>query len=99
MLLRPFRLLAELGAHEDQLLAGVGPLVPQEPPKVRQLLPAVPRHLAQHRAFTVHNLVVADRQEEVLRVGVDHREGDGAVVPPAVVRVFGHVLEEAEVRE
>ena len=82
--LRPLRLLAQLDAHEDELLAGVGPHVGQVGAQVGQLLPAVSGHLAQHRALAVHDLVVAQRQHVVLRPGVDQGEGHVAVVVRAV---------------
>ena len=69
--LRPLRLLAQLAAHEQQLLAGVGPHVGQVGAQVGQLLPAVAGHLAQQRALAVHDLVVAQRQHVVLRPRVD----------------------------
>ena len=59
--LGPLRLLAELGAHEEQLLAGVRPHEGEVGAQVGQLLPPVARHLAQQRALAVHDLVVADR--------------------------------------
>ena len=64
--LRPLRLLAELAAHEDQLLAGVAPHVGEEGAQRRDLLLARAPRLAQQRALAVHDLVVADRQDEVL---------------------------------
>ena len=83
-LLGPLVVLGELLAHEQQLLAGVGPLPGQERAHVGQLLPAVSRHLAQQRALAVHDLVVADRQHEVLGERVDHAEGQLTVVVAAV---------------
>ncbi|MDI2023277.1 hypothetical protein PJL18_03825 [Paenarthrobacter nicotinovorans] len=93
VLLGPLRFLAELSTHEDELLAGVRPLVREEGTKVGQLLPAVARHLAQHGAFPMDHFVMADGQEEILRERINQREGDGAVVPLAVDGVFGDVLQ------
>jgi hypothetical protein len=58
-----------------------------------ELLPAVARHLGQHRALAVDDLVVADRQHEVLAVGVDHREGHLVVVVLAVDRLQRRVVQ------
>ena len=67
----PFVPLAELAAHEQQLLAGVRPHVAVEQPQVGELLPQVARHLVEQRAFAVHHFVVRERQHEVLGEGVD----------------------------
>ena len=63
----------ELAAHEEQLLAGMRPHVRVERAQVRELLPAVARHLRQQRALAVHDLVVRERQDEVLVPRVDER--------------------------
>ena len=91
--LGPLGLLAELAAHEQQLLAGVGPHEGEVGAQVGQLLPAVAGHLAQQRALAVDDLVVADRQHVVLGEGVDQRERHLAVVVAAVERVLGGVVE------
>ncbi len=82
--LGPLRGLRELGAHEDQLLAGVGPHVGQVGAEVGQLLPGVAGHLVRQRALAVHDLVMAQRQHVVLGVGIDEGEGQLAVVVGAV---------------
>ena len=55
--------------------------------QVRELLPAVARHLGEHRALAVHDLVVRERQDEVLRERVDERERQLVVMPAAVDRL------------
>ena len=62
----PFAPLAELAAHEQQLLAGLGEHVAEQQPQVGELLPVVAGHLAEQRAFAVDDLVVRQRQNEVL---------------------------------
>ena len=89
----PLGLLGELAAHEEQLLARVRPHGREVGPHVGQLLPAVAGHLAQQRALAVHDLVVADRQHEVLAPGVHQRERHLVVVPLAVDRLVLHVLQ------
>ncbi len=84
--LGPLGLLAELAAHEEQLLAGVAPEVGEEGAQRRHLLLARAARLAQQRALAVDDLVVADRQHEVLVEGVHEREGQLAVVVAAVDR-------------
>ena len=56
--LGPLRLLGELAAHEQQLLARVRPHEGEVGAQVGQLLPPVAGHLAQQRALAVDDLVV-----------------------------------------
>ncbi len=81
------RLLGDLVAHEEELLARVRPHVGVERAEVRELLPAVAGHLVQQRALAVDDLVVGQRQDEVLGEGVDEAEGQLVVVVAAVDRV------------
>ncbi len=60
---------------------------------VRAPLPPVARHLRHQRLLAVHDLVVGDRQDVVLAVGVHHREGHLVVVVPAVHRLLLDVLQ------
>ena len=85
--------LAELAAHEQELLAGQSPLVGVEQAQVGRLLPGVARHLAPQRALAVHALVVRQGQDEVLLELVDAAEGQLAVVVRAVDRIARHVLQ------
>src|SRR3546814_17119739 len=52
--------------------------------QVGEFLPSVAGHLGQHRALAVDDLVVAQRQDEVLGKGVVDAEGELVVVVPAV---------------
>ena len=69
------------------------PHVGEERAHVRHLLPAVARHLVQQRTLAVHDLVVRDRQHEVLGVRVHHRERHLVVVVAAVDRREAQVLQ------
>ena len=89
----PLAPLAELPAHEQQLLPRMGPHVAEQEPEARELLPLVPGHLAEQRALAVHHLVVRERQHEILGEGVPEAEGQAAVVVLAVHRVLLEVLE------
>ena len=91
--LAPLLLLAELAAHEEQLLAGMRPHVAVERAQVGEALPAVAGHPPEQRALAVHDLVVRERQDEVLVPGVDQREGQLVVVEAAVDRLLREVLE------
>ena len=92
-LVAPLGLLGELAAHEQQLLARVRPHVGVQRAQVGQLLPAVARHLPVQRALAVHDLVVRERQDEVLAEGVHQAEGQLVVVVAAVDRVLLEVAE------
>ena len=92
-LVRPLGALAELAAHEQQLLAGVRPHEAVQRAQVGELLPLVARHLADQRALAVDDLVVRQRQHEVLAEGVDQREGQPAQVVLAVHRLVLHERE------
>ncbi len=91
--LGPLGALGQLVAHEGQLLARVCPLVREERADPGELLPVVSGHLAQQRALAVHDLVVADRQHELLGVGVHQRERRLVVVVPPVDGLLGQVPE------
>ena len=91
--LGPLRLLPDLDPHEDQLLAGVGPHEGEIGPQVGQLLPPVAGHLAQQGALAVDDLVVAEREHEVLGEGVGQAEGQVVVVPGPVDRLVREVVE------
>jgi hypothetical protein len=83
----PLGALAELGTHEQQLLAGMGEHVGVQQPQVGEALPLVARHLVDHRAFAMHHLVVRERQHEVLGEAVQHAEGQQIVVVLAMDRL------------
>ena len=89
----PLDELAELAAHEQQLLAWMCDPIREERAQAGELLPVVARHLADQRALAVHDLVVRERQHKVLAEGVHEGERDLVVVPLAVDRVERHVLE------
>jgi hypothetical protein len=80
----PFARLRDLVAHEQQLLAGVAEHEGVVSTQVGALLPRVARHLVDHGALAVHDLVVRQRQHEVLAEGVDQAEGQLVVVVAAM---------------
>jgi hypothetical protein len=89
----PLAGLGELTAHEQELLARMPPHEAVVGAQVGEALPVVPGHALQHRALAVHDLVVADRQDEVLREGVVQAEGHLVVVVFAVHGILADVLE------
>src|SRR5262249_61295995 len=62
----PLAPLTDLAPHEEELLTRVPPHKRVERAKVRKLLPVVARHLSEQRALAVHDLVVRERQDEIL---------------------------------
>ena len=74
--------------HEQQLLARMPPHEPVIGPQVRELLPLVARHLLQHRAFAMHDLIVTDRQDEVLAERIVQTEGHLVMMEAAMDRLF-----------
>src|SRR2546423_171372 len=90
----PFAALPEFAAHEKQLLAGMPVHPGEEHPQIRELLPFVAGHLVKKRALAVHDLVVAEHKNEMLRERVHERERDVVVMEAAKDRVERHVMEE-----
>ena len=89
----PLLLLADLLAHEEELLARVAPLVGVQGTQARQALPLVAGHLGDDGTLAVNDLVVRQRQHVVLGEGVHEREGELAVVPAAVDRILAQVAQ------
>ena len=69
--------------------AGMRPHPRQEHPDVGELLPRIAGHFFDERALPMDHLVVAEHQNEMLLKGIDHREGDHALVVTAIDRVLG----------
>lgn len=89
---RPLVPLAQLRAHEQQLLSRVAQHVGVESPHARQLPPVVAGHLAPQGAFHVYYLVVGQGQHVVLGKGVDHGEGHVLVVELAEIGVHLQIV-------
>src|ERR1017187_9067966 len=79
----PLGSLAELATHEKQLFAGLGELVAGKKAEIRELLPLVAGHAGEQRAFAVYDLVVRQRQDEMLAVRIDRPEGQPVGMPGA----------------
>ena len=83
----PLPLFSQFGAHEKHLFARMGPHPGVKRSQVCELLPSVAGHLGEHRALTVHNLVVGKGEYEVLVPGVKKPECQIVLVVPAIKRV------------
>src|SRR5690606_18539829 len=73
-LVAPFAALAELTTHEEQLLARLREHVAEEQAQVREALPLIAGHAVEQGALPVYDLVVRERQHEVLVERVHHAE-------------------------
>src|SRR6266545_695395 len=93
MIMAPFVFLAELAAHEQELLAGMAEHEAVISAQIGKALPLIARHAAENRTLAVHDLVMGERQDEVLEERVMQTEKDLAVVMLAVDRVFADVFE------
>ena len=63
-----------------------------EEAQIRKFLPHVPRHLVEQRTLPIHNLVMRQRQNEVLGERVPEAESQLVMVMLPVDRVLGHVF-------
>ena len=89
----PLHELGKFGAHEQELFAGMGHHIHIQRPEVGELLVVLPRHFVDEGLFAVDHLVVAQGQDEVLRKGVGHGEGQVVVLVFPEQRILGHILE------
>ena len=90
---RPLVLVAELAAHEEELLAGVRPHPAEHGAEVREALPWIAGHLAEQRSLEVHDLVVGEREDEALRPRVHEPERHLVMRVPAVDGILVQVVE------
>src|SRR6266566_8083464 len=93
MVMAPFAFLAELAAHEQELLAGVAEHEAIVGAQIGKALPFIAWHAAENRPLAVHDLVMRERQDEVLEERVVQAEKDLAVMMLAVDRIFADVFE------
>ena len=93
LVVAPFNKLADLVAHKVELGTGVRHLVESQRAQAGKLAPPVARHAADERALAVHDLVVAQRANEVLGKGVHDGEGQQPVVARAPRKIGLHVVQ------
>src|SRR5437588_12168127 len=80
----PFMPLAELTPHEEQFFPGM-PIHPGvEHPEIGELLPFVPRHFIEKRFFSMHDLVVAEHENEIFLESIEQRKRDAALMKSPV---------------
>ena len=90
---RPLAALTELATHEEELLARMRPHVAEERAQVGELLPRVARHAPDQRALAVHDLVMRERQHEILVERVPQAEGQLIVTKLAEHGIVLHVAQ------
>ena len=93
LVVAPFNKLADLVAHKVELGTGVRHLVEGQRAQAGKLAPPVTRHAADQRALAVHDLVVAQRADEVLGKGVHDGEREQPVVAGAPRKIGLHVVQ------
>ena len=93
LVVAPFNKLTDLVAHKVELGTGVRHLVEGQRAQTGKLTPPVARHAADERALAVHDLVVAQRTDEVLGKGVHDGEREQAVVAGAPRKIGLHVVQ------
>ena len=92
--LAPLGELCEILSHEQQLLARMGKHESIGCPEICKLELALARHLADHRALPVHDLIVRECQNKVLAVRIDHTERQLTVVMGTEDRIELHIIKE-----
>ncbi len=70
----------QFGSHKQKLFAGMGIHVPQEDPQIGKTPPFIAGHFSQERPFAVDHLIVGERQDKILAVGIHHGKGEPVVV-------------------
>ena len=89
----PLPALGHLVPHEEELLPRLPELIAVQQAQIGETLPIVAGHLLEERALAVHDLVVREREHEVLAEGIDAPERQLAVVVPPVQRISREVLQ------
>ena len=89
----PLAALSELIAHKQQFFTREGEQPAVVGAQVGKLLPGIPRHAVENRFFAVYDLVMGERQHEVLGVVIEHAEGHFVVMVAAMHRIELHVIQ------
>ena len=87
----PLGELTEFDTLKDKLLSRVCPHPCQKHPAVREFLPVIPRHFIEERSLAMHDLVVAEYQNEMFLKCIEHRKRDFPLVISAVDRFFADI--------
>ena len=93
LLVVPFSALSEFLSHKEQLLARMRKHIAEECAVGSELVALQTRHLLNHGALAVHDLIMRDRQDIVLGEAVEERECQLVMIECTVKRVHGHIGE------
>src|SRR5258708_26460754 len=72
----PLPPLSKFASHKEQLFARMAPHETEQKAQVGELLPDIPRHLAQQRAFAIDDFIVRERQPKVFGISLHQRKGE-----------------------
>ena len=92
--LTPLGELCKILSHEQQLLARMSKHEAVGCTQICKLELPLARHLADHRTFSVYDLVVREGQNKVLAVRIDHAERQLTVMVGTEERIELHIIEE-----
>src|SRR5260370_2043204 len=70
----PLSPLSKLSTHKKELFPGMTPHITKKGSQVCKTLPEIARHLFNQGAFDMHNRFMGQRESEVLRLPVHHRQ-------------------------
>ena len=87
----PLVKLTDFRAHKGELFTWVNHHISDKGTNARELHIIVARHFIYKRAFTVNNLIVRNRKQEVFGECIEKAEGKRIVMERAVKRVERHI--------
>ena len=90
----PLPVLSEILSHKEQLLSGVAYHKEVCRLKIPELLLPASRHFLNHGTFQMHHLVMGKHQNELLRIGIAHAEGQLIMMIVSIHGIFLHIAQE-----
>src|SRR5947207_14825137 len=90
----PFAPLPKFAPHKEEFFPRVSEHPGINHTQIGELLPNIPRHFREQRAFPMNNFIVAQHQNEMLLKSVEEREGNVSLMKPPINRIKLHVMEE-----
>ena len=89
----PFAPMCQFIAHEIELLSRMGKHIQIQRAQLREFLFIGTPHLIDDGRLAMHDLIMAEFDEETLGIEIRHREGDVVVMPFAVHRILLQIVE------
>src|SRR6266576_485197 len=90
----PFPPLPEFATHKKKLFPWMSEHPGIKHPQIGELLPNIPRHFREQRAFPMNNFIVTQHQNEMLLKSIKERKGNVSLMKPPVNRIKLHVMEK-----